>query len=381
MRIGIEARMMGAENTRGLGRYIQELVSAMLEVEPENEYVLVTRNQEHALASHPRIRTVVADVPWYSVREQVTMPRILKGLHADVVHVPHWNVPLSYGGPLVVTIHDLLLLHQPSSANASTRSWPVRFAKSAGFRATIRHAINSARVICVPTEFVKRDLLTFFPQADSKIIVTGEGISNLLSKVESSMSQVTDVSPFQPSTLNLKQKFLLYVGSAYPHKRLDLLLSAWKHVSTRYPDMDLVIAGEADAFMHRAQTMVEADKLPHVEFLGRVTDSRLASLYRDALALAWPSSFEGFGLTPVEALMQGCPVISSDAACMPEVLGNKGVVYFNSGSRDGIIDAINTVVDNLEKYRKEAKEIQSALSERHSWKKAAALTLSAYRRV
>ena len=173
----------------------------------------------------------------------------------------------------------------------------------------------------------------------------------------------------------------MFVGSAYPHKRLDLLLSAWKHVSARYPDMDLVVAGELDAFMQRVQTAVKLEKLPNVKFLGRVTDDRLAELYRDAVTLVWPSSFEGFGLVPLEALASGCPVVSSDSTCMPEVLGNSGVSYFKSGSRDGIIEAINTVVDNLEKYRKEAKESQSALSERHSWKKAAALTLSAYRRV
>ncbi|MDD5437733.1 MAG: glycosyltransferase family 1 protein [Patescibacteria group bacterium] len=365
MRIGIEARMMGPENTRGLGRYIQELTSAMIEVAPENDYVLIARTAGHALRD--KVETVVADIPWYSWKEQRRMPDVLRSLKADVVHVPHWNVPLGYSGPLVATIHDLLLRHQPDSAKTSTRSWPVRVIKRLGFRLVLDHAIQASRKICVPTEYTRQDLINLYPSTADKITVTGEGISTL-----------------SPPSISGEAKggsrsFLLYVGSAYPHKRLDLLIDVWETMSKLLPDLRLVIAGELDVFMQAKDAESRLRNIPRIEFLGKVSDQALANLYQNALALVFPSSFEGFGLTPLEALAAGCPVVSSDSTCLPEVLGKKGVVYFKSGSKDGMIKAVKTVVDNQDKFRNEAVAAGPELALRHSWKQAAIKTLETYR--
>lgn len=173
-------------------------------------------------------------------------------------------------------------------------------------------------------------------------------------------------------------RYLLYVGSAYPHKRLDLLLTAWEDVSKQYPDLKLLIAGELDIFMKMQNEECRMKNVPRVEFLGKVTDDQLSELYQGALALVFPSSFEGFGLTPLEALAHGCPVVSSDSTCLPEVLGKKGVVYFKSGSRDGMLTAVKTVVDNQVQLRNEAAEAGQELARRHSWKQAAQKTLEAY---
>ena len=355
--------MMGPENTRGIGRYIEELVRAMIEVAPDNQYVLVTRSSDHALSG--RAETVVADLPLYSWKEQTQMGKILKALRTDVIHIPHWNVPLGYSGPLVTTIHDLLLRHQPDSAKTSTRSWPIRLAKRLGFRLVLDHAIKSSRRICVPTEFGKQDLISFYPSVADKIIVTGEGITAL--NPPSIMGAEGGSSPY-----------LLYVGSAYPHKRLDLLLEGWKQASLLWPDMELVIAGELDVFMQRLKDEAERQGLPRIKFLGKVSDSQLSELYQKALALVFPSSFEGFGLTPLEALAYGCPVVSSDSTCLPEVLGKKGVIYFKSGSKDDMLGAIKTVVDNQKEFQKQTLEAGVELAARHSWKQAAEKTLQAY---
>ncbi len=366
--------MMGPENTRGLGRYIEELVRAMVAVAPENQYVLVTRSSDHALSD--RVETVVADVPWYGLEEQMKLPKILRGLKADVIHVPHWNVPLGYSGPLVTTIHDLLLRHQPDSAKTSTRSWPIRLAKRLGFRLVLDHAIKSSRRICVPTEFTKKDLINFYPSAANKVIVTGEGIASLnrSSKLEARISGSDRDSRYE----SRDSKYLLYVGSAYPHKRLDLLLEGWKQASLLWPDMELVIAGELDVFMQKLKDEAERQGLTRIKFLGKVTDDQLSELYQKAQALVFPSSFEGFGLTPLEALAYGCPVVSSDSTCLPEVLGKKGVIYFKSGSKDGMLGAIKTVVDNQKEFQKQTLEAGVELAARHSWKQAATKTLQAY---
>lgn len=358
--------MMGPENTRGIGRYIQELVTAMLEVAPENEYMLITRTAKHALAGS--VQTIVADIPWYRLAEQTKMPGVLRSIKADVIHVPHWNVPLFYKSeiPLVVTIHDLLLRHQPASAKSSTRPWPIRNLHHFYYKLVLQHAINTASLICVPTEYTKKDIKNLYRLAANKIVVTGEGITSLNS-FSATRAIKRESSPY-----------FLYIGSAYPHKRLDLLMEAWQELSKQIPGTQLMIAGEDDVFMERVRLEAKRSKLENIKFLGKVTDEALAHLYQGALALVFPSSFEGFGLTPVEALAAGCPVVSSDSTCLPEVLGKKGVVYFKSGSKDGMIKAVKTVVDNQDKYRNEAAEGGRELTLRHSWKQAAIKTLETY---
>ncbi len=379
MRIAIDARMIGPENTRGIGRYTEELIKAMAQVEPQNTYSLLTRHSLPRLTENfSNIQIVTADIPWYSWREQLALPGIIKNIKSDVVHFPHWNVPYIYKGPLVVTIHDLLLKHYPASAHSSRRSWPVRLIKQAGYELVLDGAVKKARAICVPTEFTKNDLLTFFPGVADKVMVTGEGIDHIFN---SHSGGSTENSVWSKSEeVEGISGYLLYVGSAYPHKKLDLLLEAWKSLSSIYPGLKLKIVGELDRFMIHYQRKFSFDE-QKVNFLGRVSDSALRTWYKGAMITVFPSSFEGFGLPPLEALASGCPVVSSDAASMPEVLGKKGVVYFKNGSKDDMIRAIKAVVDNHGYYHEQAKQAGPELALKHSWKKVAEMTLGTYRLV
>ncbi len=342
---------------------------AMIAEAPEYKYVLVTRQSIHPFSSHPSVETVVADVHWYGLREQIEMPGIFRRLKCDVLHVPHWNVPVLTSGPLVVTIHDLLLRHEPKSARLSTRGPIVSAIKRLGYRITLAAALSHAKAILVPTKFVANDLRDLYPSASSKIVVTGEGISERTPFAE-------DVAPKPP-----RQDYLLYVGSAYPHKGLDLLLEAWGELEVKHPSLHLKIAGAEDVFMQRLKIEAQRRGLPRVEFLGYVGDESLAKLYHEAVALVMPSRFEGFGLTPLEAIQAGCPVVSSDAAALVEVLGEEGAFFFQSGSKNDILSAIERVLADQVAAREKTKKILPALQSRHNWKNAASLTLAAYEKV
>jgi glycosyltransferase involved in cell wall biosynthesis len=175
-----------------------------------------------------------------------------------------------------------------------------------------------------------------------------------------------------------RSSYLLYVGSAYPHKSLELLIDAWTDLEISHPDLHLKIAGAEDAFMRRLKHDVQRRKLTRVEFLGYVKDEDLLKLYREAVAFVFPSRFEGFGLPPLEALQAGCPVVSSDAAALPEVLGEHGAFFFQSGSRTGILRAIETVLQDPEAARRKAATALPELRTRHDWMLAARKTLEAY---
>jgi glycosyltransferase involved in cell wall biosynthesis len=348
MRIAIDARMMGAGNTRGIGRYIEETLAAMKAVAPEHEYVLLAPS-----------------VKWYSLAEQVRMPSVLSGANADLVWVPHWNVPLFANGlPLAITVHDLLLLHQPASAKASTRGPLVAWAKRLGHRLVLRHAIAAARVILVPTETVRADVAHFFPNAASKLVVTGEGISSLPAP------EPSDAFPSAP--------FLFYFGSAYPHKRLDLLLQGWKSLSASQPDLHLVIGGEKDVFMRRVMERAEALNLPRVHFPGRLSDGQLSDGLSRAAAHVHPSSFEGFALPSLEALSAGCPTVVADIPLMREVLPVEGVFFFKDGDVNGMIASIEEALRQGDIAHAAAAKGGAEAARLHDWRKVARLTLDAF---
>lgn len=378
MRIAIDARMMGAETTRGIGRYIEELVRAELCVAPDHRYVLITRTASHPFAGHASVETVVADIPWYGVTEQLRMPRVFKNANADMVHVPHWNAPVAWRGPLVVTIHDLLLRHEPASAKASTRGPLVLLVKRLGYRFVLSRAILHARKILVPTQFVARDVASFYPHARGKIVVTGEGMPRVVSRDPLSVNG-TDGSPITVHG----SPYLLYVGSAYPHKGLQDLLAAWPAISAAFPHLRLVVAGEKDVFMKRLESKVESRKSgvggreSDVVFRGKVGDDELQDLYRNAAAFVYPSHFEGFGLPPLEAIAAGCPVLSSDAGPLPDVLGNEGVIFFRAGDPNAILAAVQRLFADPDSIRAATARIAPVLAARHDWMAAAKRTLGA----
>lgn len=359
MRIAIDARMMGPGNTRGIGRYIEEMVRAMREVAPKHQYVLLERDPASSpFAKDTAIEHVKADVYWYGLAEQLRMPGIIKKAKADLLFVPHWNISWFCSVPRVVFIHDLILLEEPNSANASTRGPIVRWIKRIGHRVILHRALFSSRAILVPTQHVADRISHHYSSLKTPIVVTGEGMPRP-----------------DPSTWKDAESYLLTVGSAYPHKNHETLLRAWPEVAKRYPDLRLVIAGKKDAFMKAVEDRIRRDNLPRVECRGEIPEKDLPDLYAKALALVFPSRWEGFALPPLEALAYGIPVLSSNASCMPEVLGTKGVITFNPGSSDDILHAVENLLENQRALREDARIAGGERALIHDWKKSAERTI------
>src|SRR5262245_8596352 len=120
MRIGIDARFFGPQES-GLSRYIHRLINYLEQIDAHNEYVLFLRRQDWTLwqPKNWRWKKVEADYRWYTLREQVALPPIFVKAKLDLLHVPHFNVPIGYPGKFVVTIHDLILNEFPTE-RAST---------------------------------------------------------------------------------------------------------------------------------------------------------------------------------------------------------------------------------------------------------------------
>lgn len=393
MRIAIDARMMGPENTRGIGRYIEEIIRAMLKTAPQHTYVLLEKNPNASpLRDHPSVEHVKANVQWYGIAEQVRMPSIIRGTKADLLFVPHWNVTWSSPIPRIVFIHDLILLEEPKSAAITTRGPIVAWIKRIGFRMILKRALYTSKQILVPLEYTREWIKKHFPDLQTPISVTGEGMP----AIEESLWQEPD----------LERPYFMTVGSAYPHKNHEMLFRAWEEVVKNHPNIRLLVVGKKDAFMQKlidrygalrvtsyelrdaSRNSQPVTRNPNIEFLGEVSDGDLKQFYSKALALVFPSRWEGFGLPPLEALAVGCPVLSSDSSCMPEVLGpvrpmaeNEGIIYFNPSRPDAIVRAIEIVLNDPSGVRGQARRIVPILKEKHDWHAAASRTLRAFEEV
>ncbi len=315
MRIGIDARFYGPRTGGGgLGRYVAELVTHLEELDQMNEYVIFLRqdNFHDCVLKRGNFSKRLVDIPWYSWAEQRQLPVEIKAAKVDLMHFPHWNVPIMNRTPFIVTIHDLILLEDPASARATTHGVLTHAAKYLGFRLVLENAIHRSRHIIAVSETTKRAVLRHFRIRPQKISV----IKNGLTPPAQGRSVVL-------RNLGVVEPYILAIGNHYPHKNLDTLLRAFALVHQARPEVLLVFAGRHDVFTKALQALAhELGLTTAVRFLDCPTDEEIGALYRHAALLAYPSRIEGFGLPPLEAMSVGTPVMASDIPAHREMLGS-----------------------------------------------------------
>lgn len=153
MRIGIDARFYGSIG-KGLGRYTQKLIQHLEQIDTENQYVIFLRkeNFEDYQPFNKNFQKVLADYPWYTFSEQLFFPLLLRKYKLDLVHFPHFNVPILYFGKFVLTIHDLILTHFPTLK--ATRLSPLWYwVKYAAYKLAISSAVRRSEKIITVSEF------------------------------------------------------------------------------------------------------------------------------------------------------------------------------------------------------------------------------------
>lgn len=297
----------------GLGRYVEELVGHLPIKYPQNKYVLFLGKDNFAAApAQSPFEKRLVDIPWYSWEEQVSLPPKLREAKVDLMHFPHWNVPLFYNDPFVVTIHDTILLEDKNSARATLQSPLMHALKTVAFRAVIEHAVHASKAIITVSNSAKAGILKYFRVNPEKIKVIYHGVT-----IPQSGSGVS------LEAIGVRSPYFLVVGNAYPHKNIPVVLEAFSRLLNYRPETQLVIAGKYDGFAKllalKAQSLGIPD--PNLRFIHIPTDQELGALYRHCSALLFPSLIEGFGWPPLEATLVGRPVLASNIPVMREILG------------------------------------------------------------
>lgn len=363
MRIGIDCRLSGKKHA-GIGRYITNLVSRIVKLDKHNQYVLFfyDQNQADELAiSGKNIKKVIVKIPHYSLLEQIKLPFILSKYNLNLLHVPHFNAPIFYFGKTIITIHDLLW-HERKGGDVTTLSSWKYYLKYIGYRFVSSFVIKKASKILVPSKVIKKTLSSYYPQVKEKIVVTLEGIDqNLVDKDSIKIKKIN-------------QNQLLYVGSLYPHKNIDLVLRSLKDL----PEIKLAIVGSRNVFVDKIKKRVKDLNLENrVEFLGFVDDKTLKKLYKQSLALVQPSLSEGFGLTGIEAMAAGGLVLSSNIPVFQEIYQDSAVL-FDPNDEKAFISAVNQVkkINRTNQVKKNLEFVK-----RFNWQEMAQQTLDQYQSV
>lgn len=364
MRVGIDAR----NDTTGVGRYTFSLVRELAKLDRENEYALFLSRERYATYPAPasNFRKVEADIPWFSLREQILLPRLIARERLDLFHFPHPTVPLPVTTPYVVTFHDLNYLDRSAVFSpGSGRSLVRQVLLEAGYRLELLRARRARRLIAV-SEHTRDMVLRRLRVDPARVAVTYEAADSL-SSVE------PDVGVLERRGLDTP--FFLYVGSAYPYKNLGRLIDAFTRVDGYYK---LALAGDYEHFGAALRARAAATGLSaRIVFLGSVSEAELAALYGGALAYVFVSLSEGFGLPGLEAMQAGVPVVAGRAGSLPEIYRD-AARYCDPLDVESIASALSEIAAN-EELRSRLVALGRVRASEFSWARTAEQTLEAYR--
>lgn len=302
----------------GFGRFIGELCRALGTSRAEMEFVVAVpdRIDVAGLPQYGRLR-------WHAVREanfilweQLTMPRLARTLACDVIHFPYNTRALRTGMPTVTTVHDLLFLHDKVPLRAAKDYLASRYAKLVFAAATRR----SDAVVSV-SHTTQRAL--------QALGVPATTVYNTVDGFKADHSP--DPSPFG-------RRYLLHRGGYAVHRNTARVVEAFRAARAQLGDVDLKVIG-APAGAQRWQTEGDAS----IQFLPRVSDQELATLYAGSACVLATSLEEGFGLPIIEGFGFGAPVITSDVDPMREIAGDAAVLV-DPASVEAIARAMVAVV-------------------------------------
>ncbi len=353
----------------GIGRYVSELSAALIQEDFGIDFTFLSGpnfegSLQRAAASSRCSKFQRTFSGIYGPAEQFEIP--FRSLGADLLHVPHFNVPFFSPGKLVTTVHDLIYLRDPQAL----RSGLGRAYASWLFKGVEKRAC----AVIVVSENTRSDLLERFPGISrERVTVIPEAVSSHLGRIDDA-----DVLENVRRKHGLKNPFVLFVGSLKPHKNVEGLIEALETVrrEQKLPH-DLVIVGRPDPKYPKIMECIR--KHSFVNYLGELSDPELAALYSMAEVFVLPSFYEGFGLPALEAMACGVPVLVSNRASLPEVVGDAGKVFDPDR-----VDALSELLYNTLKNRDLRKEMSKRGSERarqFSWKRTAQETVGVYERV
>jgi glycosyltransferase involved in cell wall biosynthesis len=334
LRVGINLLWLLPEEAGGAEEFAIRALRALAQEAAGDLDVTLLCNRRFP-AAHPdlagRFETAVAPIDGGSrvariAIESTWLAREAGRRELDLVHHLNNVVPWVRNRPSVLTIHDLRPLELPETLGRGHGTY---------LRARLRPSVRNSAVVTTPSAFVRETVVELLDADPSRVLVVSAPL------FLSAESTGTD-----PPGVGIDGPFFLYPAITNPHKNHLTLLEAFAKVTATHPDTLLVLTGAAGPAEDDVTASISRLGLGgRVRRLGRVPQAHLGGLLRDAVALVYPSRYEGFGLPLAEAMALGCPVIASATTALPEVMGEAGVPV-DPDDVDGWAEAMLRLLDD-----------------------------------
>lgn len=335
MRVGIDAQLAVGTAT-GIGEYVRGLSTALREA-----------GADIVELSEPKLD------PWRFDRrvmwDQVFLPQRARAAHVDLLHCASGTVPLGISMPVVVTVHDVAWLRVQEHTRPYARYY---------FGAFSIERYKRAAAIAVDSHFSRNELLAVMPQLDPAIVsVVYPGVASDFTTIERRGGD---------------GRTILIVGTVERRKNLELLIETLPGL----PDARLVSVGPPTPYQDDcAVRAAELNVRDRVEFRGYVERAELLSLYATAAVVAMPSRYEGFGYGAAQALCAGTPLVVSDQASLPEIVGDAAPVV-SVNDVEAWADALRSALAGRADQR--AHDVRANAIVRFGWSKSAADMIRVY---
>lgn len=359
MRICIDLTSL-ADNFSGIERFALSITKELVKNQ-EHHWILLFKNSVHKDFQDCKVEKIVIKGKNKLFFNQVKLAWKLLHIKADRFFFPAFPAPFFFFSKNAYnTIHDLSCWDCPES----NKIYMIWYFKIMYWKASL----CNKKIITV-SEFSKGRICKILNVRPENVTVVYNGISERFNESELSVDEKKCVE----KKYNLPNRYVLCLSTLEPRKNLRVLLDAYASLFEEGLTEEIVLAGRKGWKMDDFLKGYSEDFLKHVHFTGFVDEEDLPAIYKLAKLFVFPSLYEGFGIPPLEALACGTPVISSDAASMPEILG-KSVLYFKNNDVNELKQAILDIdYDSLKKqevvtpankysWRKEANKINTILS-------------------
>jgi len=379
MRIGIDYTA-AVRQSAGIGRYTQQLVAALAELDAENEYVLLiggagVRNAASRVQTIDRngnVRGVMLPVSdhalsilWHRLRLPLWVELATGAL--DLFHSPDFTLPPVREARTILTIHDLSFMRVPQCAEPTLRSYLLQ---------AVPASVRRADVVLADSECTRADIIELLGTDPACVEVVYAGVEERFRRVCNDR-----VLRAVRERYRLPERFILGLGTLQPRKNYRRLIEAYASIrGDLRREIKLVIAGGRGWMYDGIFRSVEELGLQGAVCLpGYVADEDLPALYSLAELFVFPSLYEGFGLPPLEAMACETPVVASNASSLPEVVGNAALMV-DALDVGGLAQAMRSVLTDRALCEGMVRR-GVVRAQRFTWARAASKLLDVYRRV
>lgn len=287
----------------------------------------------------------------------------------DLWHFTNQTLSFIPRRPAVVTVYDIIELLEPQ----------VTFGRPVA-RALYRGLPHAAHLICV-SHYTKQTLQAHYRIPDEKITVIPLAVANVFRPDANAQQSVAYHQFLAKHELTPQQPLMLYVGSEHPRKNLRVVVEALARVRRQLPDVVLLKVGDPGVAAGRQRLLADLDRLnlrSAVRVVGRADDQTLNMLYNIAGVFVFPTTFEGFGIPPLEAMASGCPVVCSNATSVPEVVGDAAILH-DPSDVTAFADSIYRVL-TTPALAADLRQRGLARAQKFSWESVATQTANVYRK-